>query len=417
MSFYTSLTGLNSAQADLGVTSNNIANVGTVGFKKSRADFGDLFSSTSGAIGQGAHLKNVNQQFSQGSIEMSGNALDLAISGEGFFAVRPDLSATETVYTRAGAFSINNDNYVVDSSGQYLQAFPVSEDGSVIATGLTSAKSLQLTSAGGLPKVTSKIELGLNLPSDAAIKPTASFSPSDSNTFNSSTQMTAYDSLGNPHVATVYFLKTSNPTPAVPTNTWDTKLYIDGTVIPPTNAADSVLTFDQDGKLTAPIAAITYDPATLITGAIPLSLSIDYGSLSSQYSAPFSVMSLSQDGHPRGELSGMDVDSSGVVRANYTNGTQLALGKLMLANFDNPNGLKQIGNASFEATNASGLVDLGEAGFGGFGDIRGGALEGSNVDLTEQLVKLISAQRNFQANAKALDTSGTLMQTIMGIMN
>jgi flagellar hook protein FlgE len=417
MSFYTSLTGLNSAQADLGVTSNNIANVGTVGFKKSRADFGDLFSSTSGAIGQGAHLKNVNQQFSQGSIEMSGNALDLAISGEGFFAVRPDLSATETVYTRAGAFSINNDNYVVDSSGQYLQAFPVSEDGSVIATGLTSAKSLQLTSAGGLPKVTSKIELGLNLPSDAAIKPTASFSPSDSNTFNSSTQMTAYDSLGNPHVATVYFLKTSNATPAVPTNNWDTKLYIDGTVIPPTNAADSVLTFDQDGKLTAPIAAITYDPATLITGANPLSLSIDYGTLSSQYSAPFSVMSLSQDGHPRGELSGMDVDSSGVVRANYTNGTQLALGKLMLANFDNPNGLKQIGNASFEATNASGLVDLGEAGFGGFGDIRGGALEGSNVDLTEQLVKLISAQRNFQANAKALDTSGTLMQTIMGIMN
>ena len=417
MSFYTSLTGLNSAQADLGVTSNNIANVGTVGFKKSRADFGDLFSSTSGAIGQGAHLKNVNQQFSQGSIEMSGNALDLAISGEGFFAVRPDLSATETVYTRAGAFSINNDNYVVDSSGQYLQAFPVSEDGSVIATGLTSAKSLQLTSAGGLPKVTSKIELGLNLPSDAAIKPTASFSPSDSNTFNSSTQMTAYDSLGNPHVATVYFLKTSNPTPAVPTNTWDTKLYIDGALIQPTNAADSVLTFDQDGKLTAPIAAITYDPATLITGAKPLSVSIDYGTLSSQYSAPFSVMSLSQDGHPRGELSGMDVDSSGVVRANYTNGTQLALGKLMLANFDNPNGLKQIGNASFEATNASGLVDLGEAGFGGFGDIRGGALEGSNVDLTEQLVKLISAQRNFQANAKALDTSGTLMQTIMGIMN
>ena len=417
MSFYTSLTGLNSAQADLGVTSNNIANVGTVGFKKSRADFGDLFSSTSGAIGQGAHLKNVNQQFSQGSIEMSGNALDLAISGEGFFAVRPDLSATETVYTRAGAFSINNDNYVVDSSGQYLQAFPVSEDGSVIATGLTSAKSLQLTSAGGLPKVTSKIELGLNLPSDAAIKPTASFSPSDSNTFNSSTQMTAYDSLGNPHVATVYFLKTSNPTPAVPTNNWDTKLYIDGTVIPPTNAADSVLTFDQDGKLTAPIAAITYDPATLITGAKPLSVSIDYGTLSSQYSAPFSVMSLSQDGHPRGELSGMDIDSGGVVRANYTNGTQMALGKLMLANFDNPNGLKQIGNASFEATNASGLVDLGEAGFGGFGDIRGGALEGSNVDLTEQLVKLISAQRNFQANAKALDTSGTLMQTIMGIMN
>ena len=417
MSFYTSLTGLNSAQADLGVTSNNIANVGTVGFKKSRADFGDLFSSTSGAIGQGAHLKNVNQQFSQGSIEMSGNALDLAISGEGFFAVRPDLSATETVYTRAGAFSINNDNYVVDSSGQYLQAFPVSEDGSVIATGLTSAKSLQLTSAGGLPKVTSKIELGLNLPSDAAIKPTASFSPSDSNTFNSSTQMTAYDSLGNPHVATVYFLKTSNPTPAVPTNNWDTKLYIDGTVIPPTNAADSVLTFDQDGKLTAPIAAITYDPATLITGAKPLSVSIDYGTLSSQYSAPFSVMSLSQDGHPRGELSGMDIDSGGVVRANYTNGTQMALGKLMLANFDNPNGLKQIGNASFEATNASGLVDLGEAGSGGFGDIQGGALEGSNVDLTEQLVKLISAQRNFQANAKALDTSGTLMQTIMGIMN
>ena len=162
MSFYTSLTGLNAAQAQLGITSNNVSNVGTVGFKKSRAEFGDIFATSplenaSSAIGQGVLLKKVNQQFSQGNIEFSTNSLDLAISGQGFFALKPSQTSNQTVYTRAGSFSVNNDRYVVDSSGQYLQTFPVNDDGSVIATGLGSAKSLQLPSTAGLPQPSSQI--------------------------------------------------------------------------------------------------------------------------------------------------------------------------------------------------------------------------------------------------------------------
>ena len=276
MSFYTSLTGLNSAQAELGITSNNIANVGTVGFKKSRADFGDLFSSTSGAIGQGGLLKTVNQQFSQGNIEMSSNSLDLAISGEGFFALRPSLTASETVYTRAGSFSINNDKYVVDSSGQYLQAFPVSEDGVVIATGLTSAQPLQLSSVGGLPKVTSKIELGLNLSASAETKLSAEFDRNDSKTFNSSTQVTVYDSLGNPQIATVYYLRNTTATAAAPTNKWDTKTFINDAELTPTTTTAGVLSFDPSGKLNSPTGGIVeYSAFDLNSGADPLTLNID----------------------------------------------------------------------------------------------------------------------------------------------
>ena len=228
MSFYTSLTGLNAAQAQLGITSNNVSNVGTVGFKKSRAEFGDIFATSplenaSSAIGQGVLLKKVNQQFSQGNIEFSTNSLDLAISGQGFFALKPSQTSNQTVYTQAGSFSVNNDRYVVDSSGQYLQTFPVNDDGSVIATGLSSAKSLQLPSTAGLPQPSSQIELGLNLPAGAEIVPQAAgytsdnpyeFDRNDSDTFNKSTSITVYDSLGNPHIATVYYVKTSSATEA-----------------------------------------------------------------------------------------------------------------------------------------------------------------------------------------------------------
>jgi flagellar hook protein FlgE len=431
MSFYTSLTGLNAAQAQLGITSNNVANVGTVGFKKSRAEFGDIFATTSlgnvsSAIGQGVLLNKVNQEFSQGNVELSGNSLDLAISGQGFFALKPSLTSNQTVYTRAGSFSVSSDRYVVDSSGQHLQTFPVNEDGSVSASGLGSAKSLQLPSAAGLPKPSSQVELGLNLPAGAEIlsqgaaytaaNPYA-FDRNDSATFNSSTSITVYDSIGNPHIATAYYVKTSSATELDPTNKWDTKIFIgEGALVPdPAETDQGVLTFDTFGKLISPAGGVKYSPFNTSNGSDPLTLNVDYSKFSTQYSAPFSVLSLSQDGYPSGQLGGLDIDSGGVVRANYTNGTQVALGKLMMANFANPNGLRQVGNANFESTTNSGEADLGEAGSEGFGDIQGGSLERANVDLTEELVNLITAQRNFQANAKALETSSSLTQTIMNI--
>ena len=287
MSFYTSLTGLNAAQAQLGITSNNVSNVGTVGFKKSRAEFGDIFATSplenaSSAIGQGVLLKKVNQQFSQGNIEFSTNSLDLAISGQGFFALKPSQTSNQTVYTRAGSFSVNNDRYVVDSSGQYLQTFPVNDDGSVIATGLGSAKSLQLPSTAGLPQPSSQIELGLNLPAGAVILPKGAtytadnpyaFDRNDSDTFNKSTSITVFDSLGNPHIATVYYIKTSSATEVNPTNKWDTKIFIgdnelDPSLIAAKNDKSETQYMNKFGQISTNPSAV--DPTFNAAAAHPL---------------------------------------------------------------------------------------------------------------------------------------------------
>ena len=241
MSFYTSLTGLNGAQADIAAISNNIANVGTTGFKRSRAEFGDIFATSplqanSSAVGSGTIMKSIKQQFTQGNIESSLNALDLSISGQGFFALKPSLTSTQTVYTRNGAFSVNNDRYVVDAQGQLLQVFPVNADGSVIATGISSAKNLQLPTTSGLPKASQTIQLGLNLPADAKIIPDSPTYNTESNpyvfdktnpaTYNQSTSITIYDSLGNATIATIYYVKTSNATEISPTNKWQTHVFV-----------------------------------------------------------------------------------------------------------------------------------------------------------------------------------------------
>ncbi len=240
MSFYTSLTGLNGAQADISAISNNIANVGTTGFKRSRAEFGDIFATSplqanSSAVGSGTIMKSIKQQFTQGNIQSSLNALDLAISGQGFFALKPSLTSTQTVYTRDGSFSVNNDRYVVDAQGQLLQVFPVNADGSVIATGISSAKNLQLPTTSGLPKASQTIQLGLNLPADATIIPSSStygpsnpyvFDKTNPATYNQSTSITIYDSLGNATIATIYYVKTSNATETNPTNKWQTHVFV-----------------------------------------------------------------------------------------------------------------------------------------------------------------------------------------------
>jgi flagellar hook protein FlgE len=183
----------------------------------------------------------------------------------------------------------------------------------------------------------------------------------------------------------------------------------------PLYLTEGQLTFDTVGKLISPKEGVIYSPFDPQNGSDLLRLNIDYGKYSTQFSSPFSVLSLSQDGYPSGSLNGLDIDAGGTVRANYTNGQTVALGKVMIANFANPNGLKQVGNANYVATSTSGQVVLGQAGADGFGTIKAGALERSNVDITEELVNLITAQRNFQANAKAIETTTTLSQTIIQI--
>lgn len=770
MSFYTSLTGLNSATAQLGVTSNNIANVGTTGFKRSRADFGDIFSTSplqksSSNIGQGVALKQVSQEFSQGNVTTSGNSLDLAITGDGFFPLRsPD--GLQDIYTRNGSFMLNDQNNVVNSTGQRLLAASVDSSGKADLERLSPMVIPPKTS--GEAKETTKIQLGLNLPADSPVI-LEQFDRNNPSTYNKSTALTVYDSGGNGYLATVYYVKTQNASPGSPFSKWQSYFFVgetevrpslqqatnstgsplyvnrygdikprsDPSVVPPsgtvemytldqltdvraslpaeangsslasgvyasgrytalpvgqnlsfkitvdgghqttinytltdadsdpavlarnleikvnnvlgstpdkarfgtgisfdvaaarfvftsggtgdassirvesepgslaeeylgmyvnlptgtggamvksnvlvtdvaenavrgkpslpaqltsepltinTNRAVSVieanseflvtvngisgrvkvpamsytmeafaqamqdginrieeggrkvlgvkvafnpstkqlefttgttgdessiqvtghpdwglantemrfgrttewiklaqntaagalqyvkngqqtedasdlstktewwpvyldrgeLTFNLTGKPVSPIKPMGFETVFLQGGKGALTMSIDF-TQSTQYSSSFAVLSQSQDGAPEGELMGLDIGVDGLVNATYSNGSQVSLGKIVLANFSSPTGLRQIGDASYLASATSGVAKIGEAGSAGFGSIRAGATERANVDLTQELVDLITAQRNFQANAKAIETSSTMTQAIINI--
>jgi flagellar hook-basal body protein len=775
MSFYTSLTGLNSATAQLAVTSNNIANVGTSGFKRSRADFGDIFSTSplqksSSNIGQGVSLKQVSQEFSQGNISTSGNSLDLAITGDGFFPLKtPD--GLQDTYTRNGSFTLNDQNNVVNSTGQRLMAASVDSSGKADLTNLNALTIPSKTSGEAVE--TTQIQLGLNLPADSAVI-TADFDRTNPSTYNKSTALTVYDSGGNGYLATVYYAKTQNATSDSPFSKWQTYFFVGETQVEPalqqatdnlgsnyyvnkygdvlpksdsrvvpssgttemysldqltdvrasspatavgsalpetiytsgafvtvpsgtvsfsitvdgqeeateisytlqdmdvdpqvlarnleieinnvlgaladteatddtdaivnarygitvefdtdtatfsiasgttgddssisisgantdaetllglaesdnltveasetdalrgkasepavlrgevmtintsksiqvtssnydffvsvdgivqqialpypttytsidsfaaalqdtintitdeengstvnvsgvtvafdtktkqlvfttgTTGSDSAiqvtgsadwgladtemqfgtttewvkltqftengalqyvkngvqtedvtglsdktewwpvyldrgeLSFDLTGKPVSPLTDMPFETAFLQGGKGALTMSIDF-TKSTQYSSAFAVLSQSQDGAPEGELMGLNIGNDGLVNATYSNGSQVSLGKIVLANFSSPSGLRQVGDASYLASASSGNAKIGEAGSAGFGSIRAGATERANVDLTQELVDLITAQRNFQANAKAIETSSTMTSAIINI--
>lgn len=431
MSFNISLSGLNAASSELSVAANDIANVGTTGFKESRAQFADIyavsaFGNSNKSIGSGVILTSVTQQFSQGNLDFTDSSLDLAISGQGFFIMSPNLSSQDRVFSRSGAFGVDANGYIVNPTGQYLQVFPVNQDGTVTSTSLSSTQPLQLPAGAGSPAPTTQIDIELNLPSTAAI-PTvyttspvtpadfaANFNITDANSYNHSTSVTVYDSLGNTHIQTMYYVRTD-----AANNTWETRTYVDG--LPVTANTSETITFDNSGNLTGPTPGaplvtgeIDYAPFAFTNGATPMDMSIRYAG-TTQFSSPFAVSSLNQDGSTVGRLSGLDISETGVVRANYTNGTSQALGKVALADFPNSQGLRQIGNTAWAETIDSGTALPGEAGTGRFGSIQAGALEASNSDLTAELVNLITAQRNFQANSKAIETANSVTQTILQI--
>ena len=241
MSFYTALTGLNGSQADISATSNNIANVATTGYKRSRAEFGDIFATSplqnsSSSIGSGTILKGIKQQFTQGNIASSLNALDLAISGQGFFALKPSATSNQTVFTRNGAFSVNNDRFIVDSSGQFVLALPVSADGSVEGSTIDDAKALKLALESGEAKATENMQLAVNLNSSSQVFENydiSSFRQDDPSTYTASTSITIFDNLGKPVIATVYFIKTQVASGDNNTHKYQTVFVVDGNVIEP----------------------------------------------------------------------------------------------------------------------------------------------------------------------------------------
>lgn len=433
MSFNIALSGLNAAQSQLDVTSNNIANVETTGFKQSRAMFGDIYANSAygnsnTAIGNGVLLQQVQQLFDQGNLNFTSQALDLAVSGEGFFVMSPDQLSQERIYTRAGAFGVDNNGFVVNSSGQFLQVFPVNPNGTVTATSLSSTTPLQLPDTAGAPQQSSEVEIGVNLPATAVDLNGVAFDPTQPNTYTASTSITLYDSLGASHIATAFFAKDSGGVAGA--NTWRVHLAVtdDSGVMQQINLDDGTpggtpfgtMSFDQQGVFTGTVPATIETVAfggLLTNGADPTQQVVfDFaGNTQTQFASPFTANTLRQNGFTIGRLTGLNVDDQGVVQASYSNGQTTAVGKVALARFSNPQGLLQIGNTAWRASTASGEPLAGEAGTSSFGLIQSGALEASTVDLTAELVTLITAQRNFQANAKSIETSNAITQTIIQI--
>lgn len=404
MSFNIALTGLDAANQELSVTSNNLANVATTGFKGSRAEFGDLFASTQAgvsatAVGNGVAVTEMAQQFTQGNVQTTGNNLDLAISGNGFFTLS---QKGALAYTRDGQFQTDQNGNVTTASGANLQVYPPLATGGFNTGGL---QNLQLTTSESAPQATSSAQITANLPANAAQPTTATFSPTDPTSYNNTTSLTVYDSLGAAHTATMYFVKAATP------NAWSTQLYVDGNAV----GTAQNLTYSNTGALTAPANGnVTFPAYTPATGAAAMNMTFDF-SKTTQYGDTFGVTAVQQDGFTTGKLTGVSIDSTGVVQARFTNGRSINLGQVAMANFANPQGLQQLGNASWAQTNASGAVVNGVAGNSGFGTIQSGSLENSNVDTTAALVDMIKAQRNFQANAQMIQTDNQITQTVINM--
>jgi flagellar hook protein FlgE len=419
MSFRTALSGLNAAQADLGVISNNIANNKTTGFKESRAEFGDMFSfgnlGSRNIIGTGVKLNAVAQQFKQGNIETTGNPLDLAVDGQGFFRLNDNGAI---VYTRAGTFGVDKEGYVINNTGLRLTGYQVDA-----TTGRITPEwgDIQLNTTDIQPLATSRADFGVNLNAGAVPPKVTPFNYLDPKTYNFSTSVSVYDSQGTSHGLTVYFVKEAA------SNSWTTYYSVDGTKPDNVTVTASNLKFTNAGQLdptslpidlSIDLNAVLQEKTgdtTATTGAdTPLKITVHFDE-STQFGSPFGTNSTAQNGYASGRLVGVDVGDDGTMFGRYTNGQAKTLAQIALVNFRNVQGLSPVGDTTWVQTYASGEPVIGPPGTASLGLVRSGSLEEANVELTEQLVNMINAQRNFQANAQVISTADSLTQTLLNI--
>ncbi len=445
MPFNTALSGIRAAAKDLSVTGNNIANASTTGFKSSRAEFGDLYASSVlgssvNAVGSGVRLQNVAQNFTEGNVSFTERDLDMAISGTGFFMLS---QGGENLYTRAGTFGTDDEGFIVNNTGARLQGFPADSAGNI--SGLRGDLRIQTSNLS--PRQTTNVQSELNLDASQPAL-TVAFDPADQTTYNDATSMNVYDSLGNPHVMTQFFVKQ----PYVPgdattqPNHWQMIVQIDGqNVGDPATAGGlpTVATFDlhftEGGSLDAALsdevlisnwtpldangeANGAFGPQTVADGAttvIPEPPTTSNFVLelagSTQFNEEFGEYNVHQDGYTTGRLSSLSIDDQGLISARFTNGQSQALGQIVLASFANEQGLAPQGGTMWSENFESGQPVVGVPGSSNLGAIQSGALEESNVDLSEQLVQLIVAQRNFQASAKTIETADQTTQTIINL--
>ncbi|MCB5189283.1 flagellar hook protein FlgE [Methylobacillus arboreus] len=401
MAFQQGLSGLNAASKTIEVIGNNVANASTVGYKQSRAEFADVYANSLGGgsaskIGIGTKIAAVTQQFTQGNISNSTNPLDVAINGNGFFRMSDNGTIS---YTRNGQFQLSKEGYIQNASGQRLTGYAVVNG--VVQTGALT--ELQIDASDLAPRTTTSITGPLNLDSRASVLDIADFDINDPTSYSHSTPIEVYDSQGNSHSVQLYYIKTA-------ANEWNIMASVDGNLV--TTAPGGSIVFSEGG-----IAQTISPPAinaTLTNGAEDLAITLDITG-STQFANSFSESDLGQDGYGAGRLSSFSVGADGSILGRYSNGQSSVLGQVALANFRNLNGLQPLGDNLWAETSESGPPIVGVANSGGLGVLQSYRLEESNVDLTAELVNMITAQRVYQANAQTIKTEDQIMQTLVNL--
>jgi flagellar hook protein FlgE len=411
MSFQQGLSGLNAASKSLEAIGNNVSNSGTAGFKQSQVQFADVYASSlagggASQIGIGTQLSAVTQQFTQGNISASNNPLDMAINGDGFFRMSNNGAIT---YTRNGQFTLDKEGYIQNSSGARLTGYLATSAG-VLASGAPA--EIVISNAALAPKATSEYDVALNLDSRKTDLVADAFDPTDPTTFHNSTSVPVYDSLGNSHVLQTFYVKTG-------AGAWSVFATNDGVPIgytpPATPVAIGTLAFNSSGTLTSTTPSPIVAAMAVTSGATtPYDVSIDFAG-TTQFGDSFSVNSQAQNGYSSGSLTGFNVSADGTIVGRYTNGKSNVLGQVALTTFANPNGLQAIGNNAWAETSTSGVPLVSAPGSSGLGVLQSSSIEESNVDLTAELVNMITAQRVYQANAQTIKTQDQVLQTLVNL--
>lgn len=400
-SLFSAVSGLNAYGNAMSVIGNNIANVGTAGYKSSRASFADLVSaslgggSSAGQVGLGVFLNDIQTSFTQGSLSNTGNTLDLAIDGSGFFGLRDNTGVQS--YSRAGQFELNNLGEIVDPSGRFLQGYQASAAGVILGT----VGNITLSTATIAPQATTTAAVEANLDATATV-PAVAFDVADPTTYNFSNGMTVYDTLGSQHQLRLYYVKAS-------ANTWNLHSQIDGGA----TTAQTNLVFNSSGILTGG-GAQTFSLAIAGGAATPLSVAMDFSGIT-QFGAASNLTNQTQDGFTSGSFQSLSIDQVGRVTAQFSNGQTRTLAQVVLNRFTNPNGLTRSGENTFAETVDSGAPLSGAPTNNGLGRLLSQTIEQSNVDLGKEFVDMIITQRAFQANSRAITTSDEMLQELVNL--
>lgn len=416
-SLYIGVSGMRAHGDAISIVGDNIANASTVGYKRNRASFNDLLGGEMGSqrLGGGVFLGGSQTMYDQGSIMQTGNALDMALSGNGMFVVKGSAGGQEgQYYTRDGRFQLDNTGYVVNQNGQRLQGYPIASDG----TQGTGYGDMQFGGRQSEAIASTEANLTLNLsPDKKVINPPVAFDPANADSYSYATEMTVHDSLGNERTVQLYFVNNGN-------GDWDYHAMADGaditggtagTPVELTPAGGGDLVFDTNGMLTsASFAALTAN----FVGATPgQQIAMDFGGDpgTTQLAGADSINALDVDGRSSGTLQDLVVNEDGTIEGIFDNGDRIKLARVAIADFASNEGLERIGNGLVTATTASGQAMIDAAGTGSRGSIVSGALEGSNVDLGEELVNLIAYQRAFQANGKTVTTADEMLMEVTNL--